>query len=368
MGALNMVEWLLKILAEEGPRGEAAAEALARRLAGRDAVEFTNNASKVGEQYMHHARNNPDFFVRGRQFADTEEGLAQQFDVAPAVRLGFDERDLIRSVYGDVYRGPKGSSFENRDPGLYEFHERPTSYGAQWPEQVLGRRPQFVSEFDAQGLNRGSGLGQKLYASAYGALRQSPDMVNASSSLTPVNAARRSFNQASAIARDPRLSKQILTADSQLRRLGLSGVTPSALHRMQPDQMVGALQLAGNASMLRQLGSDLGVANRHLLGQRRAANPSALRHLIGINKALQNVEHTRGWDDESLKELREALRVAKEVELEVGLGDKSARRLGLSLRALDGLDVAPLTNSLEFGRGGRVPRRVAPSKFVRRRV
>lgn len=359
------------LLSEETPRAREALKRLVAKLGGGGPDNMLRNSAVVGEQYVDAALRNPDFFVAGRRYADSEAGLAKQFGVGEPIPTQGDY--MARAIHGDVFRPTSpGGSYAN-SPGIAEYTKPLYSdsgalsydHSREALEQLEGlrdiwdpRRFRSATHYDATSFGKGSGDGQRAYAAAYGALGLDPSRMNYSDVLTPVNKTRRSFNQAAAIARNPALADQLLVNYSQLQNVPMN---VRRIHDLPPQEMIGALQLAGNSQMLGSIGSRLDHYEKYLGRKGLEAKPEIAADTLKLSRAVNRMADTGGWDTEALEGLGRAIRSVSARPGGVGtldelppMGDKTARRLGLSLRALDGQDISDLVHGLEYRKGGAV--------------
>lgn len=360
MGVLN----ILRELTEEGPEAMKTLQRLIERLRGQSPKDFERNADTVGEAYLGAARGRPDFYIAGSKFASDEEGLGRQFKTtysgAQPTAMGEIVSRAALKPDGSKYHGAldEGRRYWNN---LGDFDK--SRIGDLFRTAKLGSaNGKEFREFDTVMLDQGSGAGQQLYGAAYGSLGNTGDAYNFSSALTPVNAARRSFNMASAIGRNPRLADQLLINRAQLTETPLKTYD---YHQLPERKKVGALQLAGHTRMLSDIGSSLSEAARTLKGGK---NPNARflestvdtvpldQRALDLARSVNRVGREGAWDADlaALHELRRALRRTQGVGVMPSMGDKTVRRLALSLRALDGQPIDDLTRGLEYRRGGRV--------------
>lgn len=368
MGALAN---LLRYVADNGPSASDNLRRMLMRLVGESRDVTERNAARVGEQYVDAALRNPDFFTQGRMYADSEEGLAKQFGVGVAQTQPV-EGD-VRRLWGDVFRPAiPGGTWRTSPEGLFEHHALLHPDDASTSTARVARKAmdaagvdwnnfQRARQYDATRFGKGSGTGQKVYAAAFGGLRLDPDSVNVVDLLTPINKIRRSFNQSAAIARDPMLARQIITDDAQLQQLPLNS---AELHRMSPATRIGALQLAGNAEMLQQMRSKLDAYYELIQRKGAAVDPYVLEDVGRLVRSINEISSSGGWDTEVLRNA--GARTSKTRKMDTpSFGDRTARRLGFSLRALDGQDTSDLVHGLEYRCGGAV-KKSAPRRRLKR--
>lgn len=364
MGALSKV---IERLMRRREAADEAAGALERKLSGKTEAQFLQQAEKVGDVYTDELFKNPQtFFERGRYFGDTEAELAQQFGTnlpgRPSVGL------VRRSLPG---RTPDGK--------LQILEETHTPWGEvdRAAKEYLnftlsGAAGATVREFDTADLAKGSNAGQKLYGAAYGALRLDPGAINHSSLLTPVNTARRSYNMAAAIARAPELGNQIAVYRRQLP----GTLTARRYHELSPKTQIGALQLSGASKTLGMLHKNLDGNMSSTLRKLFEANTrgSGLESSMVIDgytkradrlgelaDILRMLSESGGFSDKPLQDLAARLKAYNDgpaalggVDLQdVALGDRTRRRIGLTLKALDDVPLERgFTDRLEYRQGG----------------
>lgn len=196
---------------------------------------------KVGEGYTRAAADESRMFQRGPSFARTDDGLEQQFGTR-----------IDRSM------GPEGALVWTdgaaRGPASWQDYSFADMAGAgvvpHMTRREFNRFPLGTTfrEFDTSQMGTatgqgGGGAGRSAYATLFGALVQDPSLMNVSSSLSGRNQHRRNFNQAAAILREPRLSKQIIADPSQFREAGMRD--PMEFLRRAPSEQLGALQTEG---------------------------------------------------------------------------------------------------------------------------
>lgn len=313
---------------------------------------FGSRATRVGEQFMA-AAEHPGTFERGRPFADDVEGLARQFGVGP--RRSIEDPELS-AIFGERYwaANPEDPASRSR---LYE-----KSY--DYDELVRGSPSEAVRQaaiakllphggdfrvYDTATLDPGSRAGSRLYPAAYGALRLRPRDYNVTEALSRDNQMRRSFHQAAALMRDPSMEGRVITAPSQLSQVPLS---IGELHRMPPTQQVGALQMAGGAQALAQLKSKLQNNVSKLADS--ALEPGVRRRLEFETEQLSMAIERLTPQPGPLRTLASVNRQAMASPM-VPLGERGARRIGLTMRALQGdPSFEDLALGLEYRRGGPV--------------
>jgi hypothetical protein len=214
----------------------------------------------LGQVFMDQARDNPAMFQRGRSFADSLEGLQDQF-----------------GVEFSSYRGtaPSPSSpMEMRVRGGMAAH--PASYHAMTFGDYLDGMPRShvdirrgfqdltdsspIVEFDTTGfatsdtpLSAGGGSGRGGYAALFGAQRLNPGAVNFAEGLSGRNQHRRNYNQAAAIMRDPALADRIALGRDQVK-LAARELPKGDFRGMAPSDQVGLLQTEGALRTMQRLG------------------------------------------------------------------------------------------------------------------
>jgi hypothetical protein len=342
----------------------AALEALGSATARE---RLPQSAAKVGETFMRGAEL-PGTFARGKQFAGTPQGLADQFGVGLRKPIPMDS-DLAKTY--DYYMSSNPSAV--RPEGI------PSLFGTLASKRMLlsGNAAGFepigklldagllsndrdYHVWDTSGLNAGAGEGQRLYGAAFGnLLNRGPEATNVTQGLSGLNQLRRSYNQASALMRDPRLAKQILVSPSQLKTLG---VDPGYFHGMDPTQQVGALQLAGAQGALTSMKNALEVdadrvRNPYTDPTWRTNQRQRSVDMYGIAApAFFNPSSSMVGDPTSAKMLANAYQMSP-LSGNASIGPRTLTKLGIVQGALGGTSFDDLANrfqGLEYRRGGSV--------------
>ncbi len=327
-------------------------DALLAKIRGGSPEAFAKNASVVGNRWSEAAAD-PNFFSQGNKYALTDPGLAAQFGVGPK-RSVMDPNDQVN--FGErMWSAEPGSSSVR---GLYEKNKsyadilaNPSSSVTAADRAGLLRPGNKYRVFDTVTLDAGSGQGTKLYPAAYGSLLTEPNTYNIVDGLSAENSIRRNFNQASAALRDPALADRIITAPSQLR--DVPGLSVADVHAMPALQRIGALQLAGSAGTIASLSRQL--ANNMLRlknGNLSVPEQSALEY--STNQIAHQINRLNGTQG-ALSSLGNTVRQHGNPYSMVPFGDRTSRRLGLSLRALEGdRNFSDITPGLEYCVGGLV--------------
>lgn len=333
-------------------------DTLIAKLRGSSPEEFGRNAKVVGER-LSEAADSPDFFERGRNFALTDEGLAAQFGVGPK-RAVLDPTDS--EAFGPMAWRPGADDSMRRglfrSAGLYEkdlsydaLRTNPSSSAVAADKAGLLSPRNRYRVFDTVTLDSGSGQGTRLYPAAYGSLLTHPNMYNIVDGLSADNAIRRNYNQASAALRDPALADRIITAPSQLRDLPTTNIAD--VHRMPAAQRIGALQLAGSTSTLASLRRQL-TAGMSRLQNSQLSVPEATQLEFSLSQIAHRINRLDGTQG-ALSGLGDSVRRFGDQHSVVPFGDRTARRIGLSLRALDGdRNFGDITRKMEYRQGGSV--------------
>lgn len=227
---------------------------------GRDAERAV---VKIGDEFYRAADDVPDMFQRGRKYALTDPGLEQQFGVRIDRSLG---RPGTSAGYGSGFFYPPHGA--NADGGAtLSVSDYPEMAKSRWDTgRVFGTAEDFgelpkntrfaqIGAYDlhGKGSSAGAGEGKGVYAAMYGSLLQDPRVINYTSALTKRNAHRRSYNQAAALLRDPRLAKQIMVDPDQLTNTLDAAYNPMVFRRRSPEEQVGRLQSEGALSVLERL-------------------------------------------------------------------------------------------------------------------
>jgi hypothetical protein len=199
----------------------------------------------IGETFYDAADTVPDMFRRGRRFARGDENLGKQFGVE--IRRPDSYSAEIYALNSPAKGHAEMSYITQPGPSdSFRFpYARPR---VEFDTTLLANR---LNNFgDAFGSGGGSGRG--VYGAMFGSLLEDPDLVNVTSSLSSRNEHRRNFNQAAALLREPRLSRQIAVDPYQLLGPAAESGPELFMRRAAPDQ-VGALQGAGALQTLARL-------------------------------------------------------------------------------------------------------------------
>lgn len=356
--------------------GQGALSALATHLARLRAASTPERlpaaASRVGETFLRAADDVPDMFERGRSFADSARGLAEQFDTGP---MRWVSRDNPISKYVDYHitanpkgtlvsdgAGLKGQAFSK--PGLaaeYPMFSRDASYPGLRQAMDAGLLGRINHVWDTQSMNLGTGAGTKVYASAFGNLsNMDPDAdVNVSAGLSGVNSLRRSYNTASALARDPSLANRIIVAPSQLNSKAdtwLNSGLPldvASFHKLSPAQQLGALQLVSAQRALESMRVAL-LRDQVKLNDVTDEPGTRLRRMNAIGAMNRDVP--RFEDPDAAKAIAAAYAVSPS-SATIPVGPRSIRKAQLVNDILGGSsfeDLAGRFSGLEFAQGGHV--------------
>jgi hypothetical protein len=319
---------------------------------------FPAMASKVGDRWAE-AAEAPGFFERGRRFATTDAGLADQFGIGQKQTV-LDPDNA--KLFGEVQWPTKAGFLPPNDAhkGLYEKNRGYQDLISNASGAILGAKnagllPKNANYrlFDTITLDAGSGAGTKLYPAAYGSLLQHPDTYNVVDALSAENSIRRNFNQASAGLRDPELTKRILTTTTQLRHVPTD---LAEVHKMAPTQQIGALQLAGSAGTLASLRSQLDYGIKKLARGSDMYTPQRAELEFNLEQLAHRIRRLDGTQG-ALSSLSNGVQRFGNTHAITPFGDRTARRVGLTLRALEGdRNFSDITRGLEYCAGGLVDR------------
>jgi hypothetical protein len=324
--------------------------------------------------FMRAADSEPAMFERGREFANSPQGLSDQFGTSPVLypNRGSKLADLmdyqIRSDPAARY-----AAFPERDPAMLEGR-------AQSLVSILGDAPEnsvlslrdagllsntkLYHMWNTQGLSKGSGQGTALYPSAFGHLRnQGQSDVNMSGGLSGDNQLRRNYAQASAILRDPSMAQQILVDPSQLSRLPPGVLKSSEFHRMSPEQQVGVLQLSGAQGALNAMRQAIESNAKRLEPdtfttsdpQRAIYRSMAARADAQMPPALERF--LQGEDAKSPASARTLARAYQQSPFAMPVGPRALTKLGVVDDTLRDAGLSSLSDrfpGLEYASGGSV--------------
>ena len=345
---------------------EALAAAIARLSRASSRAELPAASGKVGSMLMRAADDVPGMFERGRSFADSADGLAEQFGTGQLKSPGMDYTG--NDSYAYSIPAEEGLPHFRQDyPQLLGSVDRAVNMSKQQPmlppigdlfKSGLMRDDKQYHVWDTSSLDPGSSQGTRLYPAAFGHLRNlGPEHVNVSEGLSTSNQLRRSYLQASALERDPSLADQVLISPSQLVRGGLE-LTPREFHRFSPEQQIGALQIAGARGALESMRDAItGDMSRIRSGSKSEPSTRAQRqrHLDATNFIMPKF-----MDQPYSPELTRATANAYQLSpmsVLAPLGNRSLTKLGLVQDILKGAsfeDLASRFPGLEYRTGGSV--------------
>jgi hypothetical protein len=127
------------------------------------------------------------------------------------------------------------------------------------------------------------------------------------------------------------------------------------MHQMSPTQQVGALQMSGATSTLNDLKFKLNQSMTRLTNY--SLDPEtkrALEHQIfQLSSAINRMGEGTGGLQSIIPHVR---RLDPDSANFVPLGDRTARKMGMTLEALQGYPSEGSIRGLEFSRGGAVPK------------
>ena len=296
----------------------------------------------IGETFFTAADDVPGFFQRGRTFADGTKGLEEQFGTRVNREGNFaeifanDPRTLGPAIL-DTYSQKRmlEKMFANDNLRRAEISEFP-------------KQTNFVeyntSDLEGPNLSGGTGAGKGVYATLFGMLNEDPYAVNFTSALTDRNKHRRSYNQAAAILREPKLGKKILIDPYQVTHTpdGKSP-RPRQFMKMDPVEQVGRLQAEGALQTLRRLENTM---------RSRDTYPAQLPMIRDIAEETVPFGETSGDFARAADNLRRSGAPASYYDT---IGASALRKAGLidDLFSQRGLR-RDLFQGLEFRRGGPV--------------
>ena len=349
---------------------EGALQLLRRLRAGAMGALDPARAEAVGSAFSD-AYRTPGAYAHGPGFAPTQAGLERQFGVRFGADPGYGDYSL------DVLTPPDLGPARNRlgsaevTTGSHIRQAAP-AYGLEDAVNAgLIRDRNAYHLFDTVGLDKGSGQGERFYGAAYGNLARDPYAYNLSSTLTPVNRARRSLNMSAAIGRDPSLGERLILAPSQLPQdNGNAAAALVRYHALPPESQIGALQLMASYRAAEDIGAKILRAQeraRLLPGSQSAADAEEQAYRLS-DATLGALSPGVRLGPEAARRLAEAyqgvpsgpFRQAGQVVMpsDVPLGERTARKLMLTNRALtDGVtstELGALAPNLEYRRGGTV--------------
>lgn len=315
----------------------SALTALIEALARAAGESGGKGADKVGAEFLSGAAR-PGTFQRGRDFAQTPEGLAQQFDwgkLEPLMSNGRADPNTLRA-------------FDPNDPTSAAFvfkmtPEEVKRYSARLTEDkgTNGYTP-FVEaglpegeyhSYDTGAFTAGSGAGKRAYPSLYGNTLLTPDAFNIKDMLTGANAYRNNYALGNAIMRQPNAGERLLASPEQFQHLP---VDVAALRTAGPERQVGSLQTEGALQTLRRLNTAAGQVS------------PALSH------TLQNLplSLTSSMSPSDLQAAFNAIQASRSTSLQ-NVGPAALRKLGIVQDVLTGRPVDPTAfKQLEFKEGG----------------
>jgi hypothetical protein len=397
---------MLQALLEKLKPAEEAVERMRERIVGADRRTFERNADEVGSVFFDAAMRNPNYFMFGPRF---EDDLAAQFGVGPQFSLRRPGHTAMDVDYvgefgryaspdktGDGFSPTKGyDTWPEFRALVYDPKAPIRSAASPLPDNEFARTPIDVAQLlrkqghDPKAFDRllqyetgdvpaGTNQGARLYGAAFGELSKRGNDANYSSALTSNNAVRRSFNMVPAIMRDPTLAGRLLLHPSQLEVGGTPlGLTAGDLNRYGAKRLVGALNMMGTqGTMSRSLNAarerTAGLRNYVTNHPQMIDDPFVLRGLEAgddVLEGLLGLERSGGWDDESIVRYAKGVRKFRN-ESQTGptLGEKTARKMGITMRTRTGGDPTFInTDELEFRHGGSVYKDLR-SRLHRRKV
>lgn len=292
---------------------------------------------KVGADYLSGAAQRGTF-QRGREFAKTPEGLAQQFDWSvpkeldpglpgSAKRLG-DPNDptsaawMFPMTHEELSRYGQSMSRDGKQNGYTPFTEK----------NALPQGNYYT--FDTGSFKGGTGTGKKAYPTLYGNVLADPEGFNIKDSLTGANAYRNNYNLANAIMRQPNAGERLLASPEQFKHLP---VDVSDFRTAGPERQIGTLQTEGALQTLQ-----------------RMQNAAAWRPDSPMGKALGDLPGKlySGMSPADLQAAYATLKGADSSGLD-SIGPGALRKLGIVQDSLLGHTVDPSAfRGLEFKEGG----------------
>lgn len=218
---------------------------------GRDAARAVN---AIGDRFYQAADDVPDMFQRGRQFGHNRWALGDQFGVHFAPNPEEPGQTLVNTP------GLRISDMATMTESPYDKAIADEVFGGSLRHaRELGNRT--MVGFDTSGLYdpnagygqfSGAGAGRGVYGAMFGSLLDDPDKLNYVTSLSARNQHRRNYNQAAALLRDPRLSRQILTDPFQVKHTERP-IDQLDFLNMPPEHQVGTFQAEGALQTLNRL-------------------------------------------------------------------------------------------------------------------
>lgn len=314
-------------------------------LGGKDAERV---ATRVGDEFYRAAEEIPDMFQRGRKYALTDPGLEQQFGLQ--IDRSLAQPGTSSGSGSGFFIPPTGTARGSASMSVVDMPEMAKN---RWDQgrifddfSKLPMNARFA-EIDASNLSKpgshgGGGAGRGAYAAMYGSLLQDPRIINYTSALSARNAYRRNFNQAAALLRDPKLSKQIMVDPDQIRNM--YDVSDAMQFRaLVPEDQVGRLQIEGALQTLDRL-------------EKTARHPEAFDDARGplgriMRETLQNAE-----DPKEFARAADLLRSSgAPAHLWDTVGASALRRAALVGDIVEGRRLRrDLFRGVEFRRGGAV--------------
>lgn len=290
---------------------------------------------KTGAEFMAGAAR-PGTFQQGREFANTPEGLAAQFNWSvPDYPVGGGHMRTLNPNSPD-----SAAWLFKQDPNDFKAmaaYKNGQNGVAPYLDQLLGH-PGSVYVMDTGNLSAGTGEGKRAYPALYGNVLNEPEALNVKDALTPVNAWRNNYNLSSAIMRQPNAGERLLASPSQFNHLGdVMAPQIGQWAGMGPERQVGAMQTEGALEAMRRLAQAAGNVNNPVLRARLLAAPSS--DPLALSRQFSAVQ---------------AARMAPENKaLLQSLGPAALKKLGIVSDTAQGLPVNPAVyQQLEFRQGG----------------
>lgn len=224
MGGLSALKQLLSATAK-GAKPVAEAAEIGRYLRGVPKEEYFRNVQSAGSTVPELQKQFDVEFVRGPN---------NQAFVYPTQTGGMS---TAHSAFGaPLSKFIKESENYNFDPSDFEL----LNY-------MDPNRPVYT--IAAQNSLRGAGGAAQTYPALYNLLH-GKGMANISTGLSPINTVRKPFNTIDALLRNPELSESIIPSQQMLE---YTGFTPLDYLKMNPDERLGAMALAGSGHGIQKL-------------------------------------------------------------------------------------------------------------------
>lgn len=322
---------------------------------------------KIGEGFQA-AYATPGALQKGRTFASTPAGLAQQFDTeAPQLRLPTDAGDVASTeihIPSDLPSDPSGQfhryahdEFLRNFQGDYGVRDHIANGALDPTGQFWHANTMDLGNSTTGGAVRNAG--GRFYGVMDGMLsnanRQRPTY-NFSDTYTQANVLRRPYGMSDSLARDPKLAGRLLVSPELLDGIYSSpvGMQPGAratrFTSLPATEQIGGLQAVGARQTLQALKDTLDRTGQHLdMSRKMKAAPAAIDNIAGQKSGLETLVGRMFDDDATPMTFERAAQVARGLPGGGLLGPAALRKARLTTDFLDGS--APADTSLYRGLG-----------------